>query len=80
MSVAGLLVCWLADKIPRSPEVVSVADVCPVVASRLEWSLVAGAVLLALSVEVALPLVGRLWLVGGLALGGMAAAQRALAL
>ena len=35
---------------------------------------------LVLSAEVALPLVGRLWLVRGLALEGMEAVQRALAL
>ena len=39
-----------------------------------------GAVLLVLSAGVALPLVGRLWVVCGLAVEGMAAVQRALAL
>ena len=59
---------------------ITVVDVCPVVAGRLDRSLVAGAVLLVLSAEVALPLVPLLWVACGLAEEGMAAGQRALAL
>ena len=59
---AGWQGCWLADKIPRSPEVMVVVGVCVcrVVAGRLDPWLAEGAVLLVLSAEVALPLAGLL--------------------
>ena len=56
----GLQGCWLADRIPRNPEVIAVAGARQVIAGRLDWSLVAGAVLLVQSAEVALPLAGLL--------------------
>ena len=80
VAVAGLQGYWIAVRIPRSPEAVAMFGVWREVASRLEWSLVAGAVLLVLSAEVALRPVGLLWVVCGLSEGDKVAGQRALAL